>query len=66
MARKATDQVTVIGIDIGKNDFHLIGLDDAGNIVLRRNLSGSQVIVRLANLRPCLIGMEACVGAHHR
>ena len=33
MTRKATDQVTTIGIDIGKNTFHLIGLDDAGNIV---------------------------------
>jgi len=65
MARKATDQVTTIGIDIGKNTFHLIGLDGAGNIVLRRKLSRSQVIVRLANLPPCLIGMEACVGAHH-
>jgi transposase len=63
MARKATDQVTTIGIDIGKNSFHLIGLDDAGNIVLHRKLSPSQVIVRLANLPPCLIGMEACVGA---
>ncbi len=46
MARKATDQVTTIGIDIGKNNFHLIGLDGAGNIVLRRKLSRSQVIVR--------------------
>ncbi len=41
MARKATDQVTTIGIDIGKNSFHLIGLDGAGNIVLRRKLSRS-------------------------
>ncbi len=65
MARQATDQVTTIGIDIGKNSFHLIGLDGAGNIVVRRKLSRSQVIVRLANLAPCLIGMEACVGAHH-
>ncbi len=65
MTRKATDQVTTIGIDIGKNSFHLIGLDGAGNIVLHRKLSRSQVIVRLANLPPCPIGMEACVGAHH-
>ncbi len=47
------------------NNFHLIGHDGAGNIVLHRKLSRSQVIVRLANLPPCLIGMEACVGAHH-
>ncbi len=49
MARKATDQVTTIGIDIGKNSFHLIGFDGAGDIVLRRRLSRSQVIVRLTN-----------------
>ena len=65
MARKATDQVTTIGIDIGKNTFHLIGFDADGNIVLRRKLSRSQLMVRLANMPPCLIGMEACVGAHH-
>ena len=65
MARKANNQVTTIGIDIGKNTFHLIGLDAVGNIALRRKLSRSQVMVRLANLPPCLIGMEACVGAHH-
>ncbi len=65
MARKATDPVTTIGIDIGKNTFHLIGLDADGNIVLRRKLSRSQLMMRLANMPPCLIGMEACVGAHH-
>ena len=39
MTRKVTDQVTTIGIDIGKNNFHLIGLDDAGNIVLHPTCS---------------------------
>ena len=57
--------ITVIGIDIGKNSFHLIGLDKRGAIVLRQKWSRGQVEVRLANLSPCLIGMEACVGAHH-
>jgi len=65
MTRKVTDQIITIGIDIGKNTFHLIGLNEEGNIVLRRQLSRSQIVVRLANLQPCLIGMEACVGAHH-
>ena len=51
MARQATDQVTTIGIDIGKNNFRLIGLDDAGNIVLHRKLTRNQVIVRLAKSR---------------
>ena len=54
-----------IGIDIGKNTFHLIGLDKMGAIVLRQKLSRNQVDIRLANMPRCLIGMEACVGAHH-
>src|SRR5215475_4665823 len=57
--------VTVIGIDIGKNSFHVVGLDGHGAPVLRQKWSRGQVEVRLANMPPCLIGMEACVGAHH-
>jgi transposase len=56
---------SVIGIDIGKNSFHIVGQDQRGAIVLRQKWSRGQVEVRLANLPPCLIGMEACVGAHH-
>ena len=59
------EAVATLGIDIGKNTFHLIGLDTKGAIVLRQKLSRSQVEARLANMPPCLIGMEACVGAHH-
>ena len=57
--------VTVIGIDIGKNSFHVVGLDGHGAPVLRQKWSRGQVGARLANMPPCLIGMEACVGAHH-
>jgi len=62
---KTPESIAVIGIDIGKNVFHLIGLDRGGAIVLKAKLSRSQLMARLANLPPCLIGMEACVGAHH-
>jgi transposase len=55
----------VVGIDIGKNWFHIVGLDQRGAIVLRQRWSRGQVEARCANMRPCLIGMEACVGAHH-
>ena len=65
MPRKSKDTVAVLGIDIGKNIFHLIGLNKRGAIVLRQKLSRGQLEARLANLPPCLIGMEACVGAHH-
>ena len=59
------ESVTTIGIDIGKNTFHLIGFDQRGAIAARQQLSRGQIYSRLANIPPCLIGMEACVGAHH-
>ena len=65
MSHTLNSTVTVIGIDIGKNSFHVVGLDVRGGIVLRQKWSRRQVEVRLANMPACLIGMEACVGAHH-
>ena len=65
MSAKVNSEIAVIGIDIGKNSFHIVGLDRRGAIVLRQKWSRGQVETRLSNLPPCLIGMEACVGAHH-
>jgi transposase len=65
MSSKLDSAIAVIGIDIGKNSFHVVGHDKRGAIVLRQKWSHGQVETRLANLPPCLIGMEACVGAHH-
>src|SRR5256885_15833658 len=65
MSQKINTVIAVIGIDIGKNSFHIVGLDQRGAIALRQKWSRGQVETRLANMPPCLIGMEACVGAHH-
>ena len=65
MSQNLNSAVAVIGIDIGKNSFHVVGLDDRGAIVLGQKWSRGQIEARLANMPPCLIGMEACVGAHH-
>jgi len=65
MSNKTTPIVATMGIDIGKNSFHVIGLDGRGAIVLRQKWSRSQIEARVANMPPCLVGMEACVGAHH-
>ena len=65
MSNKSNSPVATMGIDIGKNAFHVVGLDRRGAIVLRQRWSRGQVQARLANMPPCLIGMEACVGAHH-
>ena len=65
MSEKLNSAIAVIGIDIGKNSFHVVGHDERGAIVLRQKWSRGQVEVRFANMPRCLIGMEACVGAHH-
>ena len=65
MSHKLNSEIAVIGIDIGKNSFHVVGCDDRGTIMLRQKWSRGQVEARLANVPPSLIGMEACVGAHH-
>ena len=65
MSRKLDNSPAVIGIDIGKNSFHIVGQNQRGAVVLRQKWSRGQVEARLANLPPCRIGMEACVGAHH-
>jgi transposase len=65
MSQTLNAAIAVIGIDIGKNSFHIVGHDERGAIVLRQKWSRGQVEARFANLPPCLIGMEACAGAHH-
>ena len=50
---------TTLGIDMGKNTLHMIGLDSRGAIVLREKVSRGRIALRLANLPPCLIGIEA-------
>ena len=65
MSQKLNTAIAVVGIDIGKNSFHIVGHDERGSIVLRQKWSRGQVEARFANMPPCQIGMEACVGAHH-
>jgi transposase len=57
--------VVTIGIDLGKNTFHVVGFDITGAIILRKKKSRNQLEQSLANVPACLIGMEACSGAHH-
>src|SRR5215472_17425461 len=65
MSNKSNPTVATMGIDIGKNSFHVVGLDRRGAIVLRQKWSRGQIEARLDNMAACLIGMEACIGAHH-
>ncbi len=54
----------VLGIDLGKTVFHLVGLDSTGKVVIRKKCSRRQLLAFTANLQVQLIGMESCSGAH--
>jgi transposase len=53
-----------MGIDLAKHVFQLHGVDAPGHTVLRRRLSRTQLRPFVAQLHPCLVGMEACGSAH--
>lgn len=59
------DEVSTIGLDIAKHVFQVHGVNAAGEVVLRRRLRRGQVLGFLAKLKPCLVGLEACAGAHY-
>jgi len=53
MSQTLNSKIAVIGIDIGKNSFHIVGQDRHGALVLRQKWSRGQVEARLTNLPPC-------------
>lgn len=59
------DQSITIGLDLAKSVFQVHGVDREGAVVLRRQLRRAQVLAFFERLSPCLVGMEACSGAHH-
>jgi len=58
-------QVSVLGIDLGKNSCSLVGLDDRGKVVLRRRVLRETILTFVAQLPACVVAMEVCCGAHH-
>jgi len=58
------EKITTVGIDLAKAVFSLHGVDRTGRMVLRRTVRRDQLVKVVAGLSPCLIGMEACSGAH--
>ena len=58
-------EIKVIGIDLAKNVFQLHGVDQQGHVVLQKRLSRRKLSEFMAQLPPCLVGMEACGGAHY-
>ena len=56
--------VTTVGIDLAKNVFSLHGVDEIGTVVLRKTVSRARLLEVVAQLPACVIGLEACSGAH--
>jgi transposase len=56
--------VTTVGIDLAKSSFSVHGVDAAGVVVLRKTVSRVRLVGLVAEQPPCVIGLEACSGAH--
>jgi len=59
------NKITTLGVDLAKNLFQLHGVDLAGKVVLCREVRRAQLMKTIAQLEPCLIGMEACGSTHY-
>lgn len=62
---KITTKITTVGIDLAKNVFSMHGINEHGKAVLKRTVSRGKVMEVMAAIPPCLVGVEACSGAHH-
>jgi len=58
------DKVTTVGIDLAKSTFSIHGVDANGKEAVRKTVSRAKLVAFIAQLPPCLIGLEACSGAH--
>ena len=59
------NEITTVGLDLAKNVFHVVALDAREREVLRKKLRRGQVLGLFAQLPRCVVGMEACGGAHY-
>jgi len=56
--------INTIGIDLGKTSFHLVGLSERGEVVVRKKFSRTQLLLFTAKRKVHVIGMESCGGSH--
>ena len=57
-------KITTVGIDLAKNVFSVHAIDESGCVVIRKSVSRARLAPMVARWPACLIGMEACSGAH--
>jgi len=60
----ADKMIKTIGIDLAKSSFQVHGVDEPGEVVMRKKMTRNQLVVFMVNIPSCLVGMEACGGAH--
>ena len=58
-------KITRVGIDLGKTVFHVHAVDRCGKVVVERRLTRRALSRFMGELEPCLVGLEACGGAHY-
>lgn len=58
-------EITTVGLDLAKNVFQVHAIDAEGAVVIRRQIRRAQLLLFFSRLAPCLIGIEACAGAHY-
>jgi transposase len=63
-AQNATPVLTTIGVEIGKDVFHIVGFGADGKIALRRKIKRLALSDTFKKLPSCIVGMEACLSAH--
>ena len=59
------DKITTVGLDLAKQVIQVHGIDASGHVVVRKVLRRERLLDWFAQCPPCVIGMEACSGAHH-
>jgi len=62
---KPMNEIKVLGIDLGKDVCSIVGIDEAGKVLLRRRMRRDSVLKLTARMPACVMAMEACCGAHH-
>ena len=58
-------EITTIGIDLAKEVFQIHGVDRHGKGVLCKHLRRNEMVKFFVNLKPCVIGVEACGSSHY-
>jgi transposase len=59
------NEIATLGIDLAKSVFQLHGVNERGNVVLRKQVRRAQLLSVMAQIRPCLVGIEACGSSQH-